>query len=245
MNVQLNGAEIDLEAADWDTEVTGLKCARVSSIRLGQGQSGKTLAQSGFEYVIVRWPAEDEKTIKCLESNGFFRLDSIVNFEGECARISSSAPSGEAIIRKATADDERAAATLSGRSFNLSRFHVDPVLGEKISRRVHEEWMRNSIRGVAADAVFLAEKRGELAGFITCKKSKETGAIELVAVDAKFSGQGLGAALVSSAVRWMSDQGCTRASVRTQTNNEPAVQLYVKMGFLEKNQTITYRWTCR
>jgi ribosomal protein S18 acetylase RimI-like enzyme len=106
--------------------------------------------------------------------------------------------------------------------------------------------MRNSIRGVAADAVFLSEKDEQLAGFITCKlPTRELGTIELVAVDARFTGQRLGAALVDHAVRWMSAQGRRRAGVRTQLNNGPAVQLYRKMGFLEKNQTVTYRWTSR
>ena len=252
MTIELPGAVVDVEKQEWDSAVLKRACARIVAIRPAQGRPrlslnglGDELKKKNLEYVTVRWPEADRAVIDELDSLAWLKVDTIVNFEADLSAVSALAPAPEIRVRQATSADESTIVSLAVASFKRSRFHADPVLNTEIAARVHEEWARNSVRGKVANAVLVVEKGGETVGFVTCKLGPDIGTIELIAVSKRQSGQGLGQALVGAARDWIKAQGKSKIGVRTQIDNQPAVQLYRKMGFREQNHTVTYRWSSR
>lgn len=81
------------------------------------------------------------------------------------------------------------------------------------------------------------ETENQTAGFIAYyKKSTEQGFIWLLAVDSNFRGRGFGERLVSNALANLKKKGARYAILVTRLVNEPALKLYRKLGFVEKDR---------
>jgi ribosomal protein S18 acetylase RimI-like enzyme len=242
---------------EWDSEVLGLKCAIIAEMNsIEQGTPVySTLVEEfkrlGLQYVTVRRHAGEWLRIQALEAAGFRMIDGIFQFRKDLpgkdfpGRTSSAS---ESIFRLATAADAERVGRLAVDTFKLSRFHNDPVLTHAQAERVHFEWGKNTCLGRTAQAVWLAEKGEDLAGFITCSLHKTgsdgrpSGSIGLVAVADRFSGQGLGGALIGKAWRWFVDEKCHEIRVQTQIDNFAAMRLYSKAGFEAVSTSVTLRW---
>lgn len=72
---------------------------------------------------------------------------------------------------------------------------------------------------------------GRVAGYAVAGSSGTQGYLQRVAVDPGRRRAGLGRALVQDGLRWMRRHGITRAVVNTQFGNEPALRLYLSLGF--------------
>lgn len=240
---------VTVEAREWDSQVLGLRTARVNEIKRLEGGAGSYpllvngLMQAGFEYVTARRPQSDWAQIHRLEAAGFHILDGILEFAFALdQRERSSAKASRYPLRLSRVSDALGVAELSARTFTLSRFHNDPRLTRAQADRVFFEWARNSCLGVVAKAVWIGEDGAKPVGFITCKLAGQTGVIDLVGVDSTATGQGLGSALVRQACEWFAEQGCTRVTVQTQTSNLVAIQLYSRLNFTPSACSLTLRW---
>ena len=224
-----------VQSQTWDSQVLQRSCARIAQIGTCGEQailsedfySGlpSALIQLGLNYVVVRRPTGEWDRVHALERSGFRILDAILTFTRKLGaqpeRKSSSS------LRLASSLDATAVALLSAQSFPLSRFHNDPVLTLEQSRNVHYEWAKNSCLGLAAKAVWIAEEKETLSGFITWPES---------------AGKGIGSALVNRSLEWFAQQGCTQVHVQTQIDNHAAIQLYSKLGFSVMATGMTLRW---
>jgi ribosomal protein S18 acetylase RimI-like enzyme len=90
--------------------------------------------------------------------------------------------------------------------------------------------------GEALDATPLSRFRvatvgGRVAGYAVSGCSAAQGYIQRVAVDSGRRRRGLGRALVVDGLRWMRRRGVERAVVNTQLGNQPALNLYLSLGF--------------
>ncbi|MGG6310437.1 N-acetyltransferase family protein [Paenibacillus macerans] len=98
----------------------------------------------------------------------------------------------------------------------------------------HRERIR-SIVGSPNSTIFLAEDRGEAAGYLavfggSANKTKHVGYIVIGIIEA-YTGKGIGTSLFQAAEKWRADAGLTRFELTVMVPNEPAVALYTKMGF--------------
>jgi ribosomal protein S18 acetylase RimI-like enzyme len=67
--------------------------------------------------------------------------------------------------------------------------------------------------------------------------------IGLVGVHSKYSGKGLGKAVLENSLMKLKDIGINKVSVITQGRNYPAQRLYQRVGFLiEKSQVYYHLW---
>ena len=83
------------------------------------------------------------------------------------------------------------------------------------------------------DGLLIADLAGEIIGYISLTKNgllKSSWATDL-AVRRKHRRQGVGSALVISALEWASQQASRRLILEMQPKNYPAIQLAKKMGF--------------
>ncbi|MGI8663037.1 MAG: GNAT family N-acetyltransferase [Acidimicrobiales bacterium] len=72
---------------------------------------------------------------------------------------------------------------------------------------------------------------GPIVGYAVTGRSSDRGFLQRLAVEPAHEGQGLGAALVLDALRWLERRGVVRTIVNTQERNERAIELYERLGF--------------
>ena len=123
---------------------------------------------------------------------------------------------------------------LAVRSLQSYRFLVDPLIPQARARHSRREWVRNAFAG-RAEAIYVAESSGSVAGFVLLKsKDRPTGerigVIDLIAVDPKYEGLGIGKGLVTQAIRHYHGTA-SAVEVGTQGKNTRAIGLYTRMEF--------------
>ena len=76
-------------------------------------------------------------------------------------------------------------------------------------------------------------------GFVTCRDEK----IDLLAVAESARGRGLGALLTNGAMHWFATNGVRRVSVLARINNDDAVRLYKRCGFVPAaTEFLFHKW---
>jgi ribosomal-protein-alanine N-acetyltransferase len=99
---------------------------------------------------------------------------------------------------------------------------------ERYSRRVFEWYL-------LLDPIFyIAECNGEIVGYILAVTYRDTCHIASIAVGEKWRRRGLGRELMSRVLSECKLQGARRAVLEVAVDNEPAISLYMKLGFRVK-----------
>lgn len=83
--------------------------------------------------------------------------------------------------------------------------------------------------------IFVAEKEGEVAGYITCSADRRalSGQIINLAVDGRFRGRGLGRALIERAHEYFREEGMLYARIETLEQNDLCMAFYPRTGYRE------------
>ncbi len=84
--------------------------------------------------------------------------------------------------------------------------------------------------------ISVLKENSTVIGFITYyQSSKDTGDIELLAIDAQHKGLGYGKKLINYVQDWFMRIGCKYIQLYVYTTNSPAIQFYRHLGFAVKN----------
>ncbi len=87
-----------------------------------------------------------------------------------------------------------------------------------------------------------SEADGRVVGFLRLVVQRPaTGLIDDIGVRPAYQRRGLGEALMRWALAWCREQGLPRATLEVRLNNEPALALYRKLGFVPGTSGLTYR----
>lgn len=243
-NLETGNQILSLENQPWDSQILQRQCAKVISITGDPaapdfGPLSKELDSRKVEYVTVRLPQDERLRIQALVRAGFEVVDGIVAF----ARSVEDFPSVHyPEIRLAKTDDADAVAELAAHTFRFSRFHNDPAILREQADKIHYEWALNSCLGKAADAVWLWEEQGRIAGFSTISIRECSATLVLIAVADDFSGRGIAGKLTNKCCEWIRSRGISLARVQTQSHNVAAQAVYRKAGFHVENLFTTLRW---
>lgn len=92
---------------------------------------------------------------------------------------------------------------------------------------------------------FLAMEGSECTGVVVCKQecskhAVQTGYIAMLAVRSDRRKQGLGSALVSTALRAMLRHGCHQVTLEAEVANKAALNLYGNLGFIRDERLEKY-----
>jgi len=198
---------------------------------------------------VSKWAEENAVGLVCLladtiaeaqraEESGFRLVDVRVTLG---RHVTSCGSGGRLAIPP---DDLAPIQQIAGEAFRgLTRFYNDFRLDDGRCDDLYREWARAQLAG-AADIVFVAERDGKVAGFVTVDRpDEETARIVLIAVYPDFRNRGVGADLVSTVSNWAKAQRCSRVTVVTQGANVPALCLFQATGFRsERTQYWLHRW---
>jgi ribosomal protein S18 acetylase RimI-like enzyme len=159
-------------------------------------------------FLLCKTTPADTAIIHALESNGFFLMDTLLNFifdfrAGSQKQDASHAPEGF-VLRLATSSDIEALVETARASFaeHFGRFHADPRIGRGAATRIYEEWIRSCANGWA-DWIVVAMRSDRIAGYSAWKKPAaldqrhgiRLGHFSIGAVHPDFFGRGLFTAL--------------------------------------------------
>ena len=132
---------------------------------------------------------------------------------------------------------------LALRSGTYSRFKTDPSFPEGKFEALYRRWMEQSVedrRGV----VLCYYDADAIVGMMTLviDDGSESARIGLTAVDAAYSGQGVGSSLMETACAYLCGRGIEHFETVTQVQNVPACRWYEKNGFQVETVTNIFHW---
>jgi ribosomal protein S18 acetylase RimI-like enzyme len=133
---------------------------------------------------------------------------------------------GPASVRPAKMDDAAAVRVLAAEAFIYDRFHRDPQIGHETASRLKAEWAGNYFAGRRGDRMIVAEDQQGICGFLQLLSTNNAAVIDLIAVDVRCRGKGIGRSMIALAAK-----GARDMVVGTQIANLPSLALYEKLGF--------------
>jgi ribosomal protein S18 acetylase RimI-like enzyme len=121
---------------------------------------------------------------------------------------------------------------------------LENVLGESgVYAELHPDWrvdQRRTVESACSDenvTVWVAETGAVVCGFVPARLDRDTsmGEIYLIAVDPAYQRNGIGSALTSFVVDWITQSGIAVAMVETggDPGHAPARHLYEQAGFVQ------------
>lgn len=245
-----------LRRLKWESDVFGLDMAMVRAL-LPAGNSEeaarargmlveKTVARGGAavaDYVLM--PTLDDQPAELKFSTPApvgGPLAGMVNLRHALRSAPPEKTATDLKIRTLTHFDIDAVADIAAKVFVFDRYSVDPALPAEGVETAHRSWASECCR--FCDITAVAEAGGRTVGFCSlylAPGDPRVGVVQLVGVARDHQRRGIGRALMSAALRWF-DGRVDSVVIRTESGNEPALRLYLSLGF-EPYARFTYmRW---
>jgi ribosomal protein S18 acetylase RimI-like enzyme len=235
----------DFVPLEWDTQYFGIKSARLNLWDIPdeneQDQITKLCAEYDFVTISNIGNLKENNQWIGRKSNAFLtdiniQFAKIITansaFPKETVYVVNNYPRNDAILR------------IASDSFIYSRFFNDEWLPQHKVKQIYRHWTECAFN--QENKYFaICEKQGNVAGYILSMGNIENCEIELIAVDKKYQGQGVGKALIQKLETHAMGQGYKKITVGTQVDNIHAAQFYSKMGFIYASCNSIYHWWSR
>jgi len=142
-----------------------------------------------------------------------------------------SAPADIQVVRRRPAHTSQLL-EIASRVFRYSRFHLDPAIPDSVADEMRRAWVQSYIDGDRGDQLLVAERGGEVLGFLAAMRAtgadgQDVAVLDLMAVSTPRCG--VGELLVRSFIAEYSP--CAELGVGTQAANATAIRLYERCGF--------------
>ena len=191
----------------------------------------------GYDYLTSRPPVNDGAAVRAVEQSGFYLTDVGVTWSSGVAEYLHRHDISTEGARVAKDDDLAWLRPAAKALFVQSRFYHDPFYPRSAADRMHVAWLENSVRGIAADAVWVLPD----AGFVTCKvNSGGAGHVVLIGVLDGAQRRGAGRTLMTAALRWFHGRTVRTVMVKTQVKNLKAMNFYRGLGFALHGADLTF-----
>ena len=186
-------------------------------------------------------PTHRVDVVRALGCAGLYVVDVGLTFARAAASPLPEPPAGSAItVMPAVAGHHPDCLRLAGQAFDRSRFHLDPEMPRAVADRIKQAWITSYVERRRGEELLVALLEGHVVGFLAVLAARFRGApsrvIDLLAVDPRRRGRGIGQALV----RAFAERHAPRAThlvVGTQAANIPSIRLYEKLGFSVASST--------
>ena len=219
-----------IQELTWDTHVSGRKTGRLIEVTTDALLAELLSSARNEHYQYLTCRITEIRAVQLLEKHGFYMTDIGIVWERNAEVFSEP----EIHAREGSPDDIPIIRKIAAGLFRDSRFYNDPFFSAEDADKIYMAWVENSLTGFA-DRVLLIEDKG----FVTCKKSGDTGDIPLIGVVGSYQGRGIGTSLILNALRWFKNERVTNVTVRTQAMNSQAVNFYEQQGFRIKSLDVT------
>lgn len=205
----------------------------------------------GIKQLTLRVNPRDQDLVRAFASAGFDFIDVIVTYAIDANMIEESKirPPRDFIIRTRQDKDFEQLSRIARDSFEKDRFHSDQRFDRRAADSFHSTWIENSLRGIAADEVIVAEMSGKAIGFTTLKFNKDISkalgvrscSMILSAVDSSVRGKGIYTHMIAGGLRWSRDKADV-TDLGTQVDNLPVQRAWCTLGFKPSVYAVTMHW---
>lgn len=190
----------------------------------------------GFSCLFCRIDGEDNAAICALENTGFRMMDTLVTYVFNRFKHTIPEIKDTCAVRPFCEKDLAALMRLAEHSFSKDRFHIDPNIPDEKADRLFAKWIENSCWGAGAERFFVAERKGEAAGFLSFDIDADLEKISRY----RIGGHGLSAvaktakgaylSLVKAAMRKIcAEYDCLEFD--TQLYNYEVIKIWQRFGF--------------
>lgn len=138
-------------------------------------------------------------------------------------------------VRPAEPERDQEILNVALRSFDVSRFHLDPAIPTEVADGIKRDWVASYLRRARGESLMVAVRDGLPVGFLAVLAAIREGArvrvIDLIGVAPEWQCVGVGCSLVT---RFLAESvgACDAVEVGTQVANDPAIRFYERQGFL-------------
>ena len=183
--------------------------------------------------VTLRFDEDDEQNIREVRRAGFKWIEDICLFEKRVRPNSSTLIDGlwwrglfQDEFRPVSKELRSQIWGLTRKSFNHSRFFQDPLISED---EAWETYKNRLAKAYTSKQVWVFPGPDCVLGFVVFNRN--SGEIDLIAVDSEVRRQGIGIRLVDACVESCKQVNLSWLRVRTQGTNVEAICFYEVLGF--------------
>jgi dTDP-4-amino-4,6-dideoxy-D-galactose acyltransferase len=235
-----------IQLLDFDTKIFGFKVARILASKLSLKELRPLLLELKRNRVrLVYWQADsrDKKSQIAARTLKGFLASKQVTYLIDLKKITRPIKTTSKIESYQARNIPTTLKNLATQIGVFSRFGVDPKISRKMLAKLYQTWIKNSVKGTAADKVLVLREKNKIVGFTALSSKNGRGDIRLIAVDAKMRGKNLGTNLINGAFKYFIKKRYTKVQVVTQKSNVAACRFYEKNGFrLEKMDNFYHFW---
>ena len=224
----------------WDSMFWSIRAARLEP-PITFDEAAKLNFKLDYDFVRTRIPTTDTKQIWILQEDMGFRIfDPLVYMELKLAEMRLKEPDPTTRCRWHEKEDVPQIRKIASTSFTFDHHHQDDHFEKAKVDEMHALWVDKCIAdGYEVD---VAQRDGQVVGFLASTDKDGSCYIKLIAVDEKFRGLGMAEDLLRFTLTRVAF-GVKTATVETEVANVPAVRLYEKIGFRVVSSAYTlHRW---
>lgn len=231
---------------DWDTEVLGIKTAKIipDTLSLEALQTVlTTLKQQQVKLVYWLTASDDIATQEAAAQCHGFLADQKVTYVMDLTTVDAASFSNQGVEIYPSDQIDAQLEMLATEIGMQSRFGVDPKITHQQMEAVYKTWILNSVKKIIAKEVLVIKQDHKIVGVVTLADKNQRGDLSLVSVDPHYRGLKLGVRLVRAAQHWCLENGYSISQVVTQQHNLAACKLYEKCGYhVEKVEHFFHFW---
>lgn len=187
------------------------------------GAVAATARERAPAFAQARVPAADVAVAGALQEAGFRVVDATVTMAGA---VSGPALADDVEVRDAGHADAAALLDLAEHHYGVSRFHLDPAIGDATAGAVKRAWLQAYFDGTRGDRLLAATRADRPLGFLAgIVRPGGTRVVDLVTVHPEGRRTGAGRALVAA----LAPNGEV-VEAGTQLANIGALRFYSTLG---------------
>ena len=218
--------QFDVEEDTWLAKWLHQPAYKLSLSKSDRGQVLGSYSQPGFYYSKIS--SSRTRCVEYLVRNNFVIASLDVTLELISPKIHKAAENSRAKVTAAQPFMKETIAEIASNCFAQDRFHQDPAIENGVADQIKSEWVKNYFDGRRGTHMFVAKIKDQIVGFILLIVADATATIDLIGVQKKFHGQGVGRALIDEGIRQIESR---QWIVGTQANNYASLSLYHALGF--------------
>jgi RimJ/RimL family protein N-acetyltransferase len=233
----------------WDSAIFDFGCGRIEylggigsyeeSLQIKRALLSAIVEQCQRDQIATlhsRTSLSDLSTIHALESSGFQLIVVARRYYFTTRR--ALPPLKDLVpVRPSEDKDLEALKTIARTSFFPSRYSLDPRFPQVRVHDLYAQWVENACRGSVQDIVIVAERQGEVVGFVTCGIEHEfntyfpvrLGSVHLAAASQASQGRGVVPSCWKAGLQWFSDKVQLIETV-IAIQNEATARIAVRFG---------------
>jgi GNAT superfamily N-acetyltransferase len=246
----MNETSNPCQLLQWDTDFFEHRIARIESHRLDHELIDSIYRWSEKHSIACLYflaDSNDSQTIRIAEDHDFRLVEIRITFErslNDWDPLTRPKAIEDVFIRTACSEDIPIVRNIARNSYVDSRFYFDERFPQEKWQAYYETWVTKSCQG-GADLALVAEKEGEVVGYITglIDKTSHEGIYELTGVKEAVRKSGIGQELFRSGLDWYVRSGIESIWVATQGRNTPTQRMIQRNGFITRSCQLYYhKW---